>query len=122
MGLRSTLNDAVRRWADSGDQQARELREEHGVAGVTPIASAPDREPVRLQGTVRTLTLMPRGGVSSLEVELDDGTGTVVLIWWGRRQIAGITVGRSMAVQGRIGRHDDRRVLYNPRYELMPHD
>ncbi|MFC6153189.1 OB-fold nucleic acid binding domain-containing protein [Nocardioides yefusunii] len=120
MGMRSTASDALRRWADSSDQEARDLRKEHGVAGATPIGQAPDRETVKLRGTVRTLTLMPRGGVPSLEAELDDGTGVVVLVWLGRRRIAGIQVGRAMSVQGRIGLHDHRRVLYNPRYELMP--
>jgi hypothetical protein len=41
-------------------------------------------------------------------------------VWLGRRHIAGISPGRSLQVQGRIGLHDGVRTLYNPRYELIP--
>ena len=63
--------------------------------------------------------LRPRGGVPALEAELYDGTGTLTLIWLGRRRIAGIGPGRAVEVSGRIGEHDGQRVLYNPRYELL---
>ena len=71
-------------------------------------------------GTLRTVTLRPRGGVPALEAELFDGTDVVTIVWLGRRRIAGITPGRSIQVQGRIGRHDGMRTIYNPRYELIP--
>lgn len=118
MGVRDRVRSALDRWADSGDQEARDLRKQHGVEGVVAIAEAPDRELVLVRGTLRSVTLMPRGGVDSLEAELSDGSGVVTLVWLGRRRIAGIEVGRAMGVQGRIGVHDGRRVLYNPRYEL----
>ena len=120
MGARDRVRRSLARWADSGDQEARDLRAQHGNADATPINQAPDRQPVRLRGTLRTVTLMPRGGVPSLEAEIFDGTGVVTLVWLGRRHIAGIEPGRALCVQGRVGRHEHRRVLYNPRYELMP--
>ncbi|GAA1910775.1 hypothetical protein GCM10009737_10300 [Nocardioides lentus] len=83
------------------------------------IAQAPDRERVRLEGHLRTVTLRPRGGAPALEAELHDGTGGVALVWLGRRRIGGITPGRALAVEGRIGRADGVRVIYNPRYELL---
>ena len=82
------------------------------------IADAPDRERVHLQGTLRTVTLRPRGGVPALEAELFDGSGVILLVWLGRRRITGISPGRSIAVEGRIGVHDKHRVMFNPRYEL----
>lgn len=90
-----------------------------GTMKACPIGSAPDRTRVRLEGHLRTVTLRPRGGVPALEAELNDGTGSVSVVWLGRRQIAGITAGRHMAVEGRIGRNEKARVLYNPRYELL---
>ena len=68
----------------------------------------------------KTVTLRPRGGVPALEAELDDGTGVITIVWLGRRRITGISPGRPIAVQGRIGQHDGERILYNPRYELIP--
>lgn len=119
MSLRQRFRSALSDWADSGDQEMRDLRNEHGGVGATPVAEAPDRQPVTLRGRLRAVTLMPRGGVPTLEADLDDGTGVVTLVWLGRRRIVGIETGRSLTVSGRIGVHAGRRVLYNPRYELI---
>lgn len=87
---------------------------------VQRIGEAPDRRLVRLEGNLRTITLRPRGGVPALEAELADGTGSITVVWLGRRAITGIHAGRSMRVQGRIGLHGGVRTMYNPRYELLP--
>jgi hypothetical protein len=120
MTARSRLRRSISRWADSSDQEERDLRETHGGGDVQPISEAPDRELVQLRGTLRTVTLRPRGGVPALESDLNDGTGVVTIVWLGRRRIAGIEPGRKLSVVGRIGVHDGRRIMYNPRYELMP--
>jgi hypothetical protein len=118
---RSRLRRTLSRWADSEDQHARDLRKTHaGTAGETCIADAPDRQRVRVRGTVRTVTLRPRGGVPALEAELDDGSGVLLVVWLGRRRIAGVGPGRSMYVEGRIGTATGHRVIFNPRYELLP--
>jgi len=114
---KSRLRRSLSRWANSSDMHARELRRDAGDAS---IHGAPDRQPVTVQGVVRTVTLRPRGGVPALEAELDDGSDVLTVIWLGRRQIAGIAPGRSMRVTGRIGGSEGGRTLYNPRYELMP--
>jgi hypothetical protein len=114
-GIRSTIS----RWANASDQEARDLRRAHTDADCVPIDQAPDRDPVTLRGSVRTVSLRPRAGVPALEAELFDGTGVVTLIWLGRRRIAGIDPGRTISVQGRVGRLEDARVMYNPRYELI---
>ena len=116
----SKLRRTINRWANSTDQHARDLRKTYADAGQTTIADAPDRERVDLHGTLRTVTLRPRGGVPALEAELDDGSGVLTIVWLGRRRIAGISPGRPIRVGGRIGSHDGSRVMYNPRYELMP--
>lgn len=120
MATPNRMRRAISRWADSGDQEIRDLRKQYGGEGTLRIAEAPDRQPVTLRGILRTVTLMPRGGVPTLEADLDDGTGTVALVWLGRRRILGIEPGRSLIATGRIGVHDGRRIIYNPRYELMP--
>lgn len=117
MSEKSRLRRTLSRWADSNDMQARELRRD---VGDVCINDAPDRQPVAVQGVLRTVTLRPRGGVPALEAELYDGTGVLTVIWLGRRQIAGIGPGRSLRVRGRIGVSDGTRTMYNPRYELLP--
>ena len=99
---------------------ARELRRTYADAAPDTIADAEDRQRVRLRGTLRTVTLRPRGGVPALEAELDDGSGVITVVWLGRRQIAGISPGRAIQVEGRIGAGEGARLMYNPRYELIP--
>ncbi len=117
---KSKLRSTISRWANSSDQHARDLRRTHTGAGEMTVAEAPDRQIVELCGSLRTVTLRPRGGVPALEAELDDGSGVLTIVWLGRRRIAGINPGQSMRVGGRIGIHDGVRVMYNPRYELLP--
>ena len=120
MATKSRLRRTISRWANPAEAEARDLRRTFAGDGVVTIADAPSRTPVQLRGHLRTVTLRPRGGVPALEAELYDGTATLTLIWLGRRRIAGISPGQSMRVGGRIGRHEGLRIMYNPRYELMP--
>lgn len=116
---KSRLRRTISKWANNTDQHARDLRAQYVQEGDACIGDAVDRTLVTLQGTIRSLTVRPRGGVPALEAELYDGSGVITLVWLGRRRIAGIDPGRSMRVRGRIGVHDGVRVIYNPRYELM---
>ena len=120
MADRSRLRRSISRWANSSDQHARDMRKTYADDGLDRIGEAPDRERVRLRGTLRTVTLRPRGCVPALEADLYDGTGTITVVWLGRRRISGISPGRSIEIEGRIGQHDGQRIMYNPRYELMP--
>jgi hypothetical protein len=116
--VRGRLRKSLSRWASSADQEAKELQEGAARAGCCPVAAATDRQRVELQGSLRTVTLRPRGGVPALEAELYDGTGMITLVWLGRRRIAGIEPGTQIKVIGRIGVQDAQRVMFNPRYEL----
>jgi hypothetical protein len=120
MGEKSKLRRTISSWANAEDQHARELRETTKAGRCDLIADCDDRTPVRLRGTLKTVTLRPRGGVPALYAELFDGSDSLILVWLGRREIAAISPGRSLEVQGRIGRHAGDRVLYNPRYTLLP--
>jgi hypothetical protein len=117
---KSRLRASISRWANQDREEARELRKDTQKAGLVSIAEAADRERVVVQGTLRTVTLRPRGGVPALEAELYDGSGSIHVVWLGRRRIGGITPGRALRVVGRIGVQDGQRVMYNPRYDLRP--
>lgn len=120
MAEKSRLRKSLSKWASSSDQHARDLRKTYAETSDDTIANAPDRERVRLRGTLRTVTLRPRGGVPALEAELDDGSGVIIIVWLGRRRISGIAPGIAIQVEGRIGSFEGNRVIYNPRYELIP--
>ena len=117
---KSRLRRSISKWASSTEMHERELRREYADVGSTQIADAPDRERVLLRGTLRTVTLRPRGGVPALEAELTDGSGVLIVVWLGRRRIAGISPGTAIQVEGRIGSSEGHRIIYNPRYELIP--
>jgi hypothetical protein len=117
---KSRLRRNISRWANSSDQEARDLRRTYTNGSCVQISEAPDREMVKLRGSLRTVSLRPRAGVPALEAELFDGSGVIVIVWLGRRRIAGIDAGRSIQVEGRIGEHGGVRTMYNPRYELIP--
>lgn len=104
--------------SSTGDLEAAELRTEAEANGCRPVTTYGDRELVTLHGSLTAVTQRPHGGVCTLEAELDDGSGTVTLIWLGQRRIAGISCGRAVKVSGRLSCTDGRRAMYNPRYEL----
>ncbi|KHL17250.1 hypothetical protein CLV56_3144 [Mumia flava] len=98
--------------------EAAELREEAAGAGCGPVTDQRIGDRVTVHGQLRTVTLRPRSGMCALEAELYDGSGSVTLVWLGRRRITGIDAGRSLTAHGRLGRRDGTTVIYNPRYEL----
>ena len=104
--------------ADEGEIQSAELRSEAESFGASPVAKCSAGQPVCLAGTLRAVVLRPLAGVPTLEAELYDGSGTVTLVWLGRRRIRGIEPGRTLVAHGRLTRRDGQPTLYNPAYEL----
>lgn len=111
---------ALRRLGASNDQLESEERQRVSAsAGANKVGECRDRQAARLRGTITVLTMKPRGGMPWLEAELSDGSGSITLVWMGRREIPGITAGREMIVSGRVSYVDGRRRLFNPYYELI---
>ncbi|MBA9004547.1 MULTISPECIES: OB-fold nucleic acid binding domain-containing protein [Thermomonospora] len=98
--------------------EAEELQRTSGAEGATPIVACAERVRTRVAGTLRTVTLRPRGGAPALEAELYDGTDVISLVWLGRRKIAGIEPGRKLTAEGLVSLQDGRKTMFNPRYEL----
>lgn len=113
---------ALGRWAaaSEAERDAETLRVRAEGSGCARLANVAERARAQVRGIVHTVTLQPRAGTPALEVELFDGSDVVTLIWLGQRRIGGIDVGRRMIVTGRVTTLDGRRVMYNPRYELLP--
>jgi amino acid transporter len=97
-----------------------EMTDVAGAAGAStaPIADCADRELVDVAGTLRSVTLRPRGSSLTMEADLWDGTANMTLIWLGRRHIPGIQPGRRIVVRGRVAQIKGERTMYNPVYEL----
>ncbi len=116
MGLR----DLKRRLTATVDElDAERLLGRYQGLGLTPIAEARMREPVRLAGEVARLRMVPRSDAPSLEVTLSDGTGEAVAVFLGRRSLGGVTHGRGMVITGVAHLERGRRVILNPSYTLL---
>lgn len=115
------LKRALNRLSTDADElDAQHLQREAAEVGATPLSDCGDRERVRVSGVIDSVRLRPRGGVPALEAELYDGSGNVMLVWLGRRRIAGISPGRSIVANGRITTTEGRKAIFNPEYELRP--
>ena len=92
-----------------------------GVSGVTPIGDCEPRKEITIAGEISSMRIVPRAGSPSLEATVSDGSGMLVVVWTGRRRIAGISPGRRLLLSGRGtdqgGR--GRMLLMNPTYELL---
>ncbi len=76
-------------------------------------------EPAVVGGRLRNVVYTPTANVPILTAELYDGSGSVTLVWLGRRRIAGIEPGRRILARGRVSKHDRKLAIYNPWYELQ---
>ncbi|SDC73298.1 hypothetical protein SAMN05660690_2328 [Geodermatophilus telluris] len=104
--------------ADDSTIDAQELRAEADRAGCEPVSACRRGEVVTVTGRLRSVVYTPRETVPTLEAELFDGSGSVTLVWLGRRRIPGIEPGRTLTARGRFGNFEGRKVIYNPWYEL----
>lgn len=100
------------------EQHAEALQDSVTAAGATPINQCVGGQESTVSGVLRSVTLRPRDTVPAVEADLYDGSGQVRLVWLGRRQILGITPGRSIVATGRITNTATNPTIFNPRYEL----
>ncbi|MGY4642726.1 OB-fold nucleic acid binding domain-containing protein [Cellulomonas sp. URHB0016] len=117
-----TIKDRLRKVvASQAEIEADEERADAVRAvGCTPVDQLSNRSRASVSGVIRSVTLRPREGVPALEAELYDGSGTLDLVWLGRREIAGVAPGRRARIEGLVCLVDGRRTVFNPKYELRP--
>jgi hypothetical protein len=95
----------TRAWADS-------------VPGSVRIADAPLRQPVKIAGVIRRITVLPTAGAEALEALISDGSGEVTAVFMGRRGIGGLSLGRRLVVEGVIADRRGEARIVNPRLEF----
>ena len=104
--------------ADDQTIDAEALQSDVATSGCAPLSACRKGEVVTVTGRLKSVVYTPRETVPTLEAELFDGSGSVTLVWLGRRRIPGIEAGRTLTARGRFAAFDGRRVIYNPWYEL----
>jgi RecG-like helicase len=70
-------------------------------------------------GRVRQVRIQPRAGVATLQVTLADKTGEILVVFLGRRHIAGIEPGTILSASGVVGQHSGHLEILNPDYNLL---
>jgi hypothetical protein len=104
--------------ATDSELDAQHLQRESAKCGAMPATACMRGQVVSVSGRLRTVAYTPRTNLPTLEADLWDGSDVVTLVFLGRRSIAGIGPGRQLTARGRIAIRDDRKVIYNPYYEL----
>ena len=99
------LAEETRAWADT-------------VEGSVRIADAPMRQPVKIAGVIRRMTVLPMEGKEALQALVSDGTGEVTIVFMGRRGIGGLTLGKRVVVEGVLGEQRGDVRIVNPRLEF----
>jgi amino acid transporter len=92
------------------------------VDGVVPISALKGRQRARVAGRVRSVTVKPWGDSASLEVQLTDDHGKLLVTFLGRRQIAGLTPGTRVVVEGTVADVRGQLGMINPHYEFIQDD
>ncbi|HVF75333.1 MAG TPA: DNA-binding protein [Acidimicrobiales bacterium] len=121
MALRKMLHKLTTSVSDLDREDLREFCSH--VPGTIPIGEAKARQEIRVTGEVTFVRIVPRpNGSPWLEATVNDGTGSLVVMWTGRRRVAGIRGGRRLIVSGRgsASGPGGRLLVYNPVYELLP--
>ena len=104
--------------ASEAELDAQELQRDSAKCGAMPAGQCHRGQVVSVSGRLRTVAYTPRTNLPTLEADLWDGSDVVTLVFLGRRSITGIEPGRQLTARGRIAIRDDRKVIYNPYYEL----
>ena len=86
---------------------------------VVPIGQVRWRDRARVRGRVRSMRVQPWAGVATLECVIVDDTGGLVLVFLGRRHVAGIELGRHVIAWGMVGEHRGYLAILNPEIEIV---
>ncbi|MCG6566453.1 OB-fold nucleic acid binding domain-containing protein [Tessaracoccus sp. ZS01] len=116
---RTSLRERLRRWVTPIEElEATELIQRAEDSGAQQLARCEPRSRVTLRGEIVSITSDAENGW--LQAEVNDGSGTVRLIWMGRSRLECLMPGRHIRVAGRLADEDGNPVIYNPDFEIIP--
>ncbi len=104
---------------DGAGRTSRRAPRPEPLPYVAPIASVRMRQRVRIAGRVHAVRVRTRASVPTLECLVTDGTGTIAVVFLGRRSVAGIEVGARLLVEGTVSEYHGRLAILNPDYEIL---
>ena len=108
------LRDAATADAGSGPYERPAPR-----TGVTPIGSLTRPGRATVEGRVHTVEIRPVEHNTVLACDVEDSTGQLTAMFYGRSNIAGLRPGVKIRLRGQVGIRQGRPVMINPAYELL---
>jgi amino acid transporter len=87
--------------------------------GVTPIGSLTRPGRAVVAGRVHTVEIRPVEHNTVLACDVEDSTGQLTALFYGRSNIAGLRPGSKVRLRGQVGIREGRPVMINPAYELL---
>jgi RecG-like helicase len=106
-------------YASDEELAAYELSEQAEIRGSTLIEELDRGETIQVTGVVKSATVRPNTQVPTYEVEVSDGSGTLIVIWQGRKHVTGVEPGTRIEVEGRITFLSGKPCLHNPVYKIL---
>lgn len=98
---------------------AEELADRIAGSGARCVVDVDRGDRATLTGRIRTVVTGRGDDHLGVTAEVFDGTGAIEVCWLGRGSIPGIDTGRYIRVEGRVGIRHGRKIMFNPRYELL---
>jgi amino acid transporter len=89
-------------------------------AGVTPIGSITGSGKATVEGRIHSIEIRPVERNCVLACAVDDATGELTALFYGRTHIAGVVPGAKIRLRGPVGFSGGGAIMTNPAYELLP--
>jgi amino acid transporter len=86
---------------------------------VVAISDIQFRQRVKVAGKVYSMRVQGWAGVESLELTILDNSGALLIVFFGRRALAGVATGTVLTVEGTVGEHRSTMAMLNPIYTIQ---
>jgi amino acid transporter len=87
--------------------------------GITDISALGTARKAAVEGRVRAVEIRPVEHSCVFECVVDDGTGTLAAMFYGRTGIPGVSPGARLRLEGKVSMRADGPAMVNPAYELV---
>ena len=88
-------------------------------AGQVGIGAAATRQVVTVTGRIVSRKLSAIANAPSVTYRVADQTGEVTLLFYGRRDVAGLAPGTTLEITGRIAPLHGQATMSNPQYRIL---
>jgi amino acid transporter len=100
----------------NGTRSAATVALSPGITGISALGTA---RKAAVEGRVRAVEIRPVEHSCVFECVIDDGTGTLAAMFYGRTGIPGVSPGTRLRLEGKVSMRADGPAMINPAYELV---